>query len=120
MFDHLEVRSALSGLGNHNHLIGILVGNEALRNDDEHPDRGYQSKHEHADCRSTVLENPGKSYFIHMQHSIEEALGRVIENAMLLLGWRPQEATAKHWRQGDGNHARDQDGDANRNRKFLE
>ena len=42
ILDHLVVRSALGGLGDNDHLVGVLVGDEAFGNDDEHPDCGGQ------------------------------------------------------------------------------
>ena len=76
IFDELVVRRALRGFGRHRDLIGVLIGNEALRHDDEEDAGEHEDDGERRHRRAAMPEDDLQRPIVAAEHRLEVALGR--------------------------------------------
>src|ERR1035438_3095516 len=117
---HLVIGGAFAGFGDDGELVGILIGDEAFGDMDEHVHGGGQhhdEAHHHGDA---LAEGHLQGDVVGVQHAGEELLGGVVEPAALFFMGGLEEAAAQHGREGDGNHARNEDGHGDGDGELLE
>ena len=117
---HELERDALVGLDDAGDPPGILLREEALRDDAIQIEVQAEHRGEDYHYRSRVLERAGQRSPIEPQHRIEEALAHPIKPAVALAGFSPQQHRAHHRRGCERNRQRDQDRYRDRHRKFAE
>ena len=117
---HFREGDALVSLGDTLDLTGVLRREESLRHDgkkDACQDKG-------CDCgdqgQTLMAEYPFESLAIKPDCRLESPLGSLVEFALVLWLLVAKELRAEHRRQGQGNHCRDEDCDAKRDREFPE
>ena len=109
---HLVIRSAFTGFGDDGELVGILIGDEAFGDLDEHVHGGAEHQDEAHHHGHAMAQGHLQRDVVGVQHSVEEFLGDVVEPAAFFFVRRLEEAAAQHGREGDRHHAGDQDGHA--------
>ena len=105
---HLVIGGALRGFRDDHQLVGILIGDEALGDLDEHVQRGAQHRDEAQHHEHAMAQRHLQRDVVDVQHAIEEPLRDPVEPAALLLVMSLQKPAAQHGRQRDGDHAGDQ------------
>ena len=109
---HRGEGGVLGGVGGGHHRARVLLGEEALGDDDQEVDVERQRGEGDEEGEDLVAEHPAQTAGVGGDHPLEEALGEVVEAPVLLLALGLEQAGAHHRRQGQGDDGRDGDGDA--------
>jgi len=80
--------------------------------------KGHQQGQYHGGA--SIDEHPLEASFIEMEHTIKKALHEIVEPAVPLLPRRFEKSAAEHRGQGEGNHAGNQYGYGNGDRKLVQ
>ena len=81
---HLVIRGALRGFGDHGQLVGILIGDEAFGDLDEHVQRGAEHRDEAQHHEHAMAQRHLQRDVVDVQHAVEELLRDAVEPAALL------------------------------------
>ena len=122
VLDQLVVRRALRRFGRHRDLIGVLLGDEALRHEDEQHAGQHQHHDERRHRRRPVPQDDLQRAVVAAQQAVEALLGDLgrTPTSLPCLVRLLQEQAAQHRRQRHRDDAGDQDRDADRDRELAE
>ena len=113
-------RRALRGFRDREDLTIVLVRDEPLGDDIEHPPRGQQDRQIERHNGAPVLEHPEQAPLVQTPHPIEGPLGGLVGSPMMLLARRSQKSAAEHGSQGQGDDSRDENSGDDGHRELLE
>ena len=88
--DQLGVRRPLCRFGRDGNLIGVLIGNEPLRHDEEEPCREHEDDGKGHHCRRAMAEDDLQSAVVRAKQTLERRLRRAGKSRSFvtaLLGW---------------------------------
>ena len=119
VLDELVVRRALRRFRDHRDLIGVLIGDEAFRHQDEEDRRRQQHHRERRHGRLPVLQHDLQRPIVGANQPLEVPLGHLGEARAAVAGLL-EKAAAQHRRQCHRHDTRDQDRDADGHRELAE
>src|ERR1019366_6318343 len=118
--DHLVIRGAFAGFGDDGELVGVLIGDEAFGDGDEHVHGGGEHQDKARHHGDAMAQGGLQGDVVDVQHAGEKLLRGVVEPAAFFFMGGLEEAAAQHGGEGDRYHARDEDGHGDGDGEFLE
>ena len=94
----------LIGLNGADEPSRVLLGEEALRNDDVQIDSDAKRRQGHQQHQELMPQDPGERALVQAEAPLEHAFAGAIQPSVVLLALGAEEERAHHRRRGEGDH----------------